>query len=151
MKWLLENDCPPDAVRIQTEDFSVEAEIDGIKQRSAARGKIGATVAFVGTARDFSCGEQVHELYFEHYHAEQRLLEIRAEALRNYAIMDVTIVHRIGTVPAGDNIVLVVVAAGHRSDAFQAAAWCIENLKQTAPIWKKEITPSGASWVTPHP
>ena len=59
--------------------------------------------------------------------------------------------HRLGTVRAGDDIVLIVTAAEHRAPALEACRWLIDTLKERVPIWKKEITPDGESWVTPHP
>jgi molybdopterin synthase catalytic subunit len=139
-----------DRIRIQTEDFSVEAEIGKMK---AVSKRVGAVVTFLGTARDFSEGRSVCRIDFEHYAgmAEQRLAALREEALKKYRVMDVTILHRIGTILPGENIVLVVVGAERRAEAFAACAWCIDTLKQTVPIWKKEITPDGDQWVTPHP
>ncbi|MDQ6958545.1 MAG: molybdenum cofactor biosynthesis protein MoaE [Mariprofundaceae bacterium] len=65
--------------------------------------------------------------------------------------IDMRIVHRIGTIQAAEQIVLILVGAAHRGAAFDACEWCIDTLKQTVPIWKKEITPGGESWVEEHP
>ena len=59
--------------------------------------------------------------------------------------------HRLGTVRAGDNIVFIAAGAEHRAPALEACRWLIDELKERVPIWKKEITPSGEAWVTPHP
>ena len=131
---------------LQAADFSVEAEVDRIK---AVSSRIGGIAVFVGTARDFSRGRRVEKLVYEHYPgmAERKLAEIRLEARERFDIIEVTILHRTGEINAGGNIVLVVVGAEHRSDAFSACQWCIDTLKLTAPIWKKELTPEGEIWV----
>jgi MoaE-MoaD fusion protein len=137
-------------VRIQHEPFAVEQEIAGLKRSSAS---IGAIVTFLGTTRDISRGVQVSKLDFECYPgmAEKKLEEIRERALNEYGVIDATIVHRIGTLPAGEDIVLIAVAAGHRDEAFRACRFCIDELKRSAPIWKKETTPEGEVWVEEHP
>ncbi len=138
-----------DHVRIQTEDFDVAHEIRKVKQVSQ---RIGAVVTFLGTARDFSQGRGVHRIVFEHYPkmAEKRLAEIRAQALSGHDVIEVTLIHRVGDIPIGDHIVLVVVGAQHRKEAFDACAWCIDTLKKVTPIWKRESTSEGEIWVE-HP
>lgn len=138
-----------DRVRIQTEDFDVAHEIQKVKQVSQ---RIGAVVTFLGTARDFSQGRGVHRIVFEHYPemAEKRLAEIRAQALSEHDVIEVTLIHRVGEIPIGGHIVLVVVGAQHRKEAFDACAWCIDTLKKVTPIWKKEGTSEGEVWVA-HP
>ena len=136
-------------VRIQTADFNVAEEI---AQLQATSRRIGGIVTFVGTARDFSSGRAVEQIDFEHYPgmAEARLLEIRAQGMTDFDIIDMTIIHRTGRILPGENIVLVVVAASHRKAAFAACEWCIDLLKRTTPIWKQETTPDGTVWVEPH-
>jgi MoaD family protein len=138
------------AVRIQKEPFNCDREIDRLKRSSAA---IGGIVTFLGTTRDISRGKAVSKLEFEHYPgmAEKKLSEIRERAIREFGVVDVTIIHRVGTIPVGENIVLVIVAAGHRDEAFRACRFCIDELKRIAPIWKKETTPEGEVWVEEHP
>lgn len=137
-------------VRIQREPFSIEAEIELVKKSSRS---IGGIVTFLGTTRDLSRGTAVAKLEFEHYPgmAERKLAEIRERALREFDIIEVSIVHRVGTLPVGENIVLIVVAAGHRDAAFTACRFCIDELKRITPIWKKETTPEGVVWVEEHP
>jgi len=143
-------DGPAGHVRIQTESFSLDKEVERLKQSSTA---VGGIVTFLGTTRDFSKGKDVSKLEFEHYPgmAEKKLAEIRERAIREFGVIDVTIVHRVGTLPVGENIVLIVVAAGHRDEAFQACRFCIDELKRITPIWKKETTPDGEVWVEEHP
>ncbi len=128
----------------------MEEEITRIKSVS---NRIGGIVTFLGSARDVSKGREVTEIEFEHYSnmAEQALGTIREQALKRFNIIEATLIHRVGTIGVGQNIVLIVVGAEHRQDAFAACAWCIDELKRTVPIWKKERTPSGESWVEEHP
>ena len=137
-------------IRIQEADFSIEEEVDRIKDRSK---RIGGIVTFLGTARDFSKGKDIQRIDFEYYQgmAEKKLNEIREMALADYDIIEVSIIHRVGRIEIGDNIVLIVVAAQHRKDAFKACEWCIDELKRITPIWKREETHEGEVWVVEHP
>lgn len=139
-----------DFVRVQKEDFSADAEIDRIKKIST---KIGGIVTFLGTARDISRGRTITELEFEHYPvmAEKKLNEIRDQSIKDFDIIDTIIIHRYGKIDISENIVLIVTAAIHRADAFTACRWCIDELKQITPIWKKEMTETGEVWVEEHP
>jgi len=95
----------------------------------------------------------VFSIAFEQYAgmAEKALQALHDEALERFDIIDARIIHRVTTVHAGDQIVLIVVGAEHRKPAFEACEWLIDELKQRVPIWKKETTPAGDSWVTQHP
>jgi molybdopterin synthase catalytic subunit len=139
-----------DAVRIQTEDFSQDEEIAALKGSSKRMGGIGT---FLGCARDFSEGRDVEEISFDAYGsmALAEMKKLREDAIEKYALLDARIVHRVGTVRGGDNIVFIAAGAEHRVAALEACRWMIDELKQRVPIWKKEITPQGDSWVTPHP
>jgi len=137
-------------VRIQTEDFSIEAEVDALRASSR---RIGGIATFLGCARDFSEGRNVESISFEQYAgmAHTAMQSLRDEAMVTYDIIDVRIIHRITTVHAGEQIVLIAVGAEHRGPAFDACRWLIDTLKQRVPIWKKEVTPEGNAWVTEHP
>ena len=138
------------AVRIQIEDFSQDEEIDALRASSK---RIGGIATFLGCARDFSEGREVSEISFEAY-GSMALAEmngLRSEAIEKFALIDARIVHRIGTVKGGDNIVFIAAGAEHRAAAFDACRWLIDELKARVPIWKKEITPEGDSWVVAHP
>ena len=137
-------------VRIQVEDFSQDEEIKALKTGSR---RIGGIATFLGCARDFSEGCEVSEISFDAYGsmALAEMKKLRSEAIAKFNLIDAHIVHRVTTVKAGDNIVFIVAAAEHRAAAFDACRWLIDELKQRVPIWKKEITPQGESWVTPHP
>lgn len=137
-------------VRVQPENFSMDEELDRVKKRSK---RIGGITTFLGTARDFSQGRDVSSITFEHYEgmAQKTLREIRERALQDFDIIEVLILHRVGEIEVGENIVLIIVGAEHRADAFKACKWCIDELKQITPIWKLEQTPDGEVWVEQHP
>lgn len=139
-----------DLVRIQKQGFSVTEEIERVK---AASKSMGGVVSFLGVGRDISKGEQIARLDFEHYPgmAEKKLREIRETALKDFNIIEMGIVHRIGQIDIGENIVLIIAAAQHRNDAFMACEWAITELKRITPIWKKEATKKGEVWVEEHP
>lgn len=145
-------DAPGEAmlVRVQRENFSVDAEIDRVRSRST---RIGGISVFLGTARDRSKGHDVSAITFEHYEgmAQKKLREIRERALKDFDVIEVLILHRYGEIHIGENIVLIVVGAEHRAEAFRACKWCIDELKQITPIWKLEQTPQGEVWVEEHP
>jgi molybdopterin synthase catalytic subunit len=137
-------------VRIQEEDFSQDAEIAALKAISR---RMGGIATFLGCARDFSEGRDVSQIGFEAYGsmALAEMRKLREEAIDRFDLLDARIVHRVTTVQAGDNIVFIAAGAEHRAAAFDACRWMIDELKQRVPIWKKEVTPQGESWVTPHP
>lgn len=137
-------------VRIQQEDFSQDEEITALKASSP---RIGGIATFLGCARDFSEGRDVTEISFEAYGsmALAEMNKLRSEAIEKFSLLDARIVHRVTTVRAGENIVFIAAAAEHRAAAFDGCRWMIDELKQRVPIWKKEITPQGDTWVTPHP
>jgi molybdopterin synthase catalytic subunit len=138
-------------ISVQKEDFKIAEQIERVKSASK---KIGGIVTFLGTARDFTEGTgEVEKLEFEHYSgmAEKKLAELRKAAMEKFDIIETSIIHRYGEIPAGENIVLIVVGAMHRADAFSACRFLIDELKQIVPIWKKEHTKSGEVWVTDHP
>ncbi len=138
------------SIRIQQEDFSLEEEVNALRQTSQ---RIGGITTFLGCARDFSEGRDVFSMNFEQYAsmAGKAMNALRDEAMDKFDILGVRMVHRVTTVHAGEQIVLIVVGAEHRKPAFEACEWLIDELKQRVPIWKKETTPDGDSWVTSHP
>jgi molybdopterin synthase catalytic subunit len=133
-------------VSIQTEDFDLSAEVAAL--RAADRG-VGAVVSFVGTVRELSLGEPVSHMALEHYPGmtEKAIEAMMAQAVARYALRAVRVIHRVGSLSAGDQIVLVAVSAAHRGEAFQGCEFLMDYLKTQAPFWKKETTPSGARWV----
>jgi molybdopterin synthase catalytic subunit len=137
-------------VRVQEAPFSLAEEVERLAQVSRT---VGGIATFVGAARDSSAGRVVEALHFEHYGgmAEKELVKLRDEAMARFDLIGLSIVHRVGRIAVGEQIVLIVAAAAHRGPAFDACRWAIDELKQRVPIWKKEIGPDGQSWVTPHP
>lgn len=138
------------AVRIQHEDFSQDEEIKALQASSM---RMGGIATFLGCARDFSEGREVSEISFDAYGsmAVSEMNKLRDEAITRFGLLDARIVHRIGTVKGGENIVFIAAGAEHRVAALEACRWMIDELKLRVPIWKKEITPQGDTWVTPHP
>lgn len=138
------------AVRIQTEDFSTDQELIALRASSQ---RMGGIATFIGCARDFSEGRAVSQISFDAYGsmALAEMSALRAEAIAQFALLDARIVHRVATIAAGEQIVFIAAGAEHRAPALQACQWLIDTLKQRVPIWKKEVTPQGDAWVTPHP
>ena len=114
---------------------------------------MGGITTFLRCARDFSEGREVLEISFDAYGsmALSEMSKLRSEAIEKFDLLDARIVHRIGTVQSGENIVFIAAGAAHRAPALEACYWIIDELKQRVPIWKKEITLEGDSWVAPHP
>ncbi|MGQ0666297.1 MAG: molybdenum cofactor biosynthesis protein [Nitrospiraceae bacterium] len=137
-------------VRVQRENFSVDAELDRVRSRSK---RIGGIALFLGVARDRSPGRDVDRITFEYYEgmAQKKLREIRERALKEFDIRELLIIHRYGEIAIGENIVLIIAGAEHRPEAFRACRWAIDELKQITPIWKLEHTPEGEVWVEEHP
>jgi molybdopterin synthase catalytic subunit len=133
-------------VRIQTEDFDLGAETQALR---AGDGGIGAVVAFVGTVRDSSHGQQVSAMELEHYPGmTEAAIEAMIDAAQaRFDIRAARVIHRVGPLLGCDQIVLVLVASAHRGQAFEACEFLMDYLKTQAPFWKKETTPAGAHWV----
>jgi molybdopterin synthase catalytic subunit len=133
-------------VRVQTEDFDIGAEIEAMRLGNP---KVGAVASFIGVVRDLNEGGRVAEMTLEHYPGmtEKALEKIVAEARSRWNIYDALVIHRVGTLKPGDQIVLVVVAGAHRGEAFNACEFLMDYLKTRAPFWKKERTADGARWV----
>jgi molybdopterin synthase catalytic subunit len=135
------------SVVVQAEDFDIAREIAAL---TAGRTDIGAVVTFSGVVRGTSAGSELSSMALEHYPGmtEAELARVEAEAHTRWPLHCSRIVHRIGTLVPGDNIVLVVTASAHRQAAFEAAAFLMDYLKTRAPFWKKETDASGAGhWV----
>ncbi len=138
------------SVRVQSEDFEIGAEVARL---TAGRTDIGAIVTFTGTVRADNDGSAIAGMTLEHYPGmtEQELARVEAEAAQRWPLQASLIVHRVGTLKPGDNIVLVVTASAHREAAFDAAAFLMDYLKTRAPFWKKEVGADGQErWVDPR-
>jgi molybdopterin synthase catalytic subunit len=114
-----------------------------------ATGRFGATATFVGTMRDFNEGDNVQGMTLEYYPGmtERKLEKIVAEAIERWQLDDALVVHRVGELLPADSIVLVAVWSAHRKEAFEACRHIMEELKSTAPFWKKERLERGSRWV----
>jgi len=134
------------AVRVQEDDFDIGAEIAAL---TASRTDIGALVTFTGLARDHAGGKPVKAMTLEHYPGmtEAELVRIENQAHERWPLIASQIIHRIGRLAPGDNIVLVITASAHRQAAFEAAEFLMDYLKTSAPFWKFEETPEGGGWV----
>jgi molybdopterin synthase catalytic subunit len=132
-------------IKVQTEDFDVGAEIAAL---TAGRADIGGIGCFVGTVRDN--GQSVTGMTLEHYPGmtERAIVRIAAQAADRWPLLGCTVIHRVGTLRPGENIVLVVAASAHRQAALDATAFLIDWLKTQAPFWKREDRADGSGvWV----
>jgi molybdopterin synthase catalytic subunit len=113
---------------------------------------VGGVVSFVGAVRDHARGHAIEHLEYEAYPemALQEMERICEEAARRWPGTRVAIAHRVGHLEVSDLAVVVVAASAHRAEAFDACRFAIDALKQTVPIWKKEVSRDGASWVDDH-
>ncbi len=119
----------------------------------AAAPGCGAVSTFVGTVRNRTADRPVVQLEYEAYApmAIREMGKIVAEARTRWPLQRAVVVHRVGTLRIGEAAVVVAVATPHRHDAFAACQFIIDTLKQTVPIWKKEIFADGEVWVAAHP
>ena len=133
-------------VRVQQEDFDAGAEIARLRANNP---KIGAVASFIGIVRDLNEGAAVGSIMLEHYPGmtDKALTSIAEQAKARWNLLDVLIIHRIGTLAPTDQIVLVVTTSSHRGDAFAACQFVMDYLKTDAPFWKKEVTAEGTRWV----
>jgi len=127
-------------ISIQTEDADIGGLIAAARQPGT-----GAIVVFDGIVRD----DDIREMELEAYRdvAEKELAEIAGQAMEKFGLISVDIVHRVGRLRVGDNILVIVVGAGHRKEAYEGSRYIIERIKAGVPIWKKEIRRDGSSWV----
>ena len=134
-------------VRVQEADFDIGAETAAL---TAGRADIGAVGSFLGTVRDTAGGRAITAMVLEHYPGmtERALAAIAAEAEARWPLFGCTVIHRVGRLLPGDNIVLVLAASPHRHAALEATAFLIDWLKTKAPFWKKETFADGSEdWV----
>jgi MoaE-MoaD fusion protein len=119
----------------------------GVLQR-IKRGEDGAAVAFEGVVRNQTRGRRTLYLDYEAYEemALRQMEGLAEQALKQFKVRDVALVHRLGRLEIGETSVLIVVASAHRATAFEACRWLIDTLKRTVPIWKKEYFEDGAVW-----
>jgi molybdopterin synthase catalytic subunit len=134
-------------IKVQAEDFDIGAEFAAL---SAGRTDIGGIGCFIVRVRNNALDQRVAAMTLEHYPAmtERAIARITEEAERRWGLLGCTVIHRVGRLVAGDNIVLVLAAASHRQPALDATAFLIDWLKTKAPFWKREeFADGGAAWV----
>jgi len=133
-------------VVIRHEDFDLATEVAALRDGD---GGIGAIATFVGIVRDRHDGAALEALELEHYPGmtEASIEAMIDEAVRRFDLRGVRVVHRIGRLEPMHQIVLVVVAAAHRGEAFQACEFLMDYMKTQAPFWKKETGAAGSRWV----
>lgn len=128
-------------VGVQTEDVDVGAELEALERTGG-----GAVASFTGLVRK---DDGVEAMSLEHYPGmtEKALTGLAEQAHGRWPLCGVTLIHRVGTLRAGDRIVFVGTSSAHRAAALEACAFLIDRLKTDAPFWKKEHRAAGASWV----
>ena len=133
-------------ISIQQDDFDIAEESRLLRESNS---NTGAIVTFSGLVRDLDNERNVESLILEHYPGmtESSLEKIIAQAQSRWSILDVTVIHRIGELQAGEQIVFVAVASLHRGEAFSACEFIMDFLKTRAPFWKKCRDENGESWV----
>ncbi|HOO53765.1 MAG TPA: molybdenum cofactor biosynthesis protein MoaE [Methanothrix sp.] len=127
-------------IEITEDDFSIEDVVTRAKRADA-----GATVTFLGTVRDDEISGMEVEAYREV--AREELEKIREEAMEIFDLKSVDVIHRVGALSVGEDIVLIVCTAASRHAAFRGCEHVIDEIKRRAPIWKKEIRAEGDRWV----
>jgi molybdopterin synthase catalytic subunit len=135
----------PVTIRIQQADFDIAREIAALTK---GRTDIGAIVSFSGVCRDDG-KDGIAALTLEHYPdmAEAEIGRHADEAMSRWPLNGLTVIHRVGRLTPGENIVLVLTASRHRQAAFEAAEFLMDYLKTSAPFWKREESKSGTNWV----
>ena len=115
--------------------------------------KSGGLNVFIGNVRNHTKGNTVIKLEFEAYEpmAIKEMQKIAQKAIETFSVNKVSIQHRTGVLTPGETAVVIAVSADHRDAAFRASRYCIDTLKETVPIWKKEFFTSGEVWVAAHP
>ena len=133
-------------VRIQAADFDIAVESAALREGDFG---VGAVCVFVGTVRERSGGSAVSAMELEHYPGmtEKSIEAMIDEARRRFDILGARVIHRVGLLQPGDQIVMVAVTSAHRGQSYQACEFLMDYLKTQAPFWKKESTPDGAQWV----
>jgi molybdopterin synthase catalytic subunit len=133
-------------IRVVDRRFDPGAELDAF---CVGRFSAGAVASFIGLARGKPDSGTALELEAYAGFTEAAMSDMAVEATRRFGLQDVRIVHRVGAIPAGEAIVLVLTAAAHRRAAFEACDYLMDHLKSRAPLWKKEHGEGEAHWVEP--
>lgn len=135
-------------ILLSSEALSEQACQDAVKDAAA-----GGTVVFVGTVRNQTKGKRVVRLEFEAYDpmAEKEMRKIADQITERWDALHVAIHHRVGVLDIGEVPVIIAVSTPHRKAAFEGCQYAIDTLKETVPIWKKEVFEDGEVWVASHP
>jgi molybdopterin synthase catalytic subunit/molybdopterin converting factor small subunit len=130
--------------RVQAEPLDLAAVVEQVRDPAA-----GAIATFIGTTRDHNRGRDVIHLEYDAYPemAEAEMARIAAAVVERHAVSRVAIAHRTGHVPIGEASVIIAVSAAHRAAAIDACREAIDTLKQTVPVWKKEVFAGGEEWI----
>ena len=136
-------------IRLQREPFDVATEVG---KMTRGRADVGAVVTFTGYCRAEEDGEPIAALTLEHYPgmAEAEIARHAETAMSRWPLNGLTVIHRVGRIAPGENIVLVLTASQHRQAAFAAAEFLMDYLKANAPFWKREEGAGGTGWVDAH-
>ena len=136
------------SIRLQHEPLDQKACFDFVKEDSC-----GGIVVFTGTVRDHTQGKSVQRLIFSSYEpmAVKEMQTIAEQVLQNFPVQKVAIHHALGDLGLGEVPVIIAVSSAHRGAAFEACQYAIDTLKETVPIWKKEVFDDGEVWVNAHP
>ena len=135
-------------IQIFSTPLNVQSAVDWIMSPES-----GGIDVFIGTVRNSTKGKNVIRLEFEAYEpmSVSEMEKIAIQAHDKWPLQKVLIHHRVGVLEVGEVPVIVAVSAAHRAGAFDACRFIIDTLKQTVPIWKKEIFEDGEAWVAAHP
>jgi molybdopterin synthase catalytic subunit len=133
-------------VSIQHEDFDASAELARLREGDH---RVGAVCSFIGTVRAAGSSDGVLDMELEHYPGmtEKAIEGMVDEAHRRFDILAARVIHRVGLLRPGEQIVFVAVTSAHRHESFQACEFLMDYLKTQAPFWKKERTAQGEQWV----
>lgn len=131
---------------VQTEAFDFGQEYESFLSGDRAA---GAVASFVGRVRETNDNLDINTLELEHYPGmtEKVMHEVLDEAKQRWPLLGARVIHRVGPLKPGDNIVLVLTASAHRHAALDSCAFIMDHLKTRATFWKKETTPKGERWV----
>lgn len=135
-------------IKITDKPINVVSAIEAAQTAGA-----GAVNVFIGTVRNKTADKQVKSLDYEAYDpmAKKEIRKIIDQAKAKWPVLKVVVIHRKGILKIGDAAVVIVVSTPHRKASFEACEFIIDTLKQTVPIWKKEIFEGGEEWVSAHP
>jgi molybdopterin synthase catalytic subunit len=133
-------------IRVEQQDFDPAEEYHALRDSGSG---VGAVATFTGLVRDSGDLKGVTGLFLEHYPGmtEQVIEGLVAEASKRWDVHEARVIHRVGHLALGEQIVFVGVCSAHRGDAFAACEFIMDALKTSAPFWKKEITGGGEHWV----